>query len=77
MSGARIAVKASEAHNLKDDELLERLRQAREEQFGLRFQHATGELENTSSMSAARRDVARLLTVAKERGIDLEKELKD
>jgi len=70
-------VKAAEAHNLKDPELIERLRQAKEEHFGLRFQHATGELENTSSMNAARRDIARLLTVAKERGIDVEKELKD
>ncbi len=70
-------MKASEAHNLKDAELIERLRQAKEEHFGLRFQHATGELENTSAMGAARRDVARLLTVAKERGIDVEKELKD
>ena len=70
-------MKASEAHNLKDPELIERLRQAKEDHFGLRFQHATGELENSSSMSAARRDIARLLTVAKERGIDVEKELKD
>ena len=69
-------MKASEAHNLKDDELVERLRQAQDEQFSLRFQHATGELENTSSMGAAKRDIARLLTVAKERGIDVEKELK-
>jgi large subunit ribosomal protein L29 len=69
-------VKSSEAHNMKDDELIERLRQAKEEHFGLRFQHATGELENTSSMGAAKRDIARLLTVAKERGIDVEKELK-
>ena len=64
-------------HNLKDPELIERLRQAKEEHFGIRFQHATGELENTSAMGNARRDVARLLTVAKERGIDVEKELKD
>jgi large subunit ribosomal protein L29 len=69
-------MKASEAHNLKDDELLERLKQAREEQFGLRFQHATGELENTARLTAVKRDVARLLTVAKERGIDLEQELR-
>jgi large subunit ribosomal protein L29 len=69
-------VKASEAHNLKDDELVERIRQTREEQFNLRLQHATGELENTARITAARRDVARLLTVAKERGIDLERELK-
>jgi large subunit ribosomal protein L29 len=69
-------LKASEVHNLKDDELLERIRQTREEQFALRLQHATGELENTARTTAVRRDVARLLTVAKERGIDLERELR-
>jgi large subunit ribosomal protein L29 len=69
-------MKAQEVHNLKDDELLERIRQARDEQFGLRLQHATGELENTARIGVVRRDVARLLTVAKERGIDLERELK-
>jgi large subunit ribosomal protein L29 len=69
-------VKASEAHNLKDDELVHRIKQAREEQFALRLQHATGELENTARVGAVRRDVARLLTVAKERGIDLEHELR-
>ena len=67
---------ASEVHNLKDDELVDRIRQAREEQFGLRLQHATGELENTARLGMVKRDVARLLTVAKERGIDLERELR-
>ena len=69
-------MKASEVHNMKDDELIERIRQTRDEQFGLRLQHATGELENTSRVTAVRKDVARLLTVAKERGIDLEAELR-
>jgi large subunit ribosomal protein L29 len=69
-------VKASEAHALDDIALVERLRQAREEAFNLRFRHATGELENTSSIGEARQDVARLLTVARQRGIDLEKELR-
>lgn len=69
-------MKASEVHNLKDDELVERIRQTREEQFALRLQHATGELENTARVNAMRRDVARLLTVAKERGINLEHELR-
>jgi large subunit ribosomal protein L29 len=69
-------MKATEVHNLKDDELLERIRQTREEQFNLRLQHATGELENTARITDVRRDVARLLTVAKERGIDLERELR-
>jgi len=69
-------MRASEAHNLKDAELIEQLKQATDEQFSLRFQHATGELENTSRLGGVRRDVARLRTVARERGIDLETELK-
>jgi large subunit ribosomal protein L29 len=68
-------VKASEVHNLKDDELVERLRHARDEAFNLRFRHATGELENTSRIGASKRDVARLITVARQRGIDVDKEL--
>jgi large subunit ribosomal protein L29 len=69
-------VKAAEVHDLKDDELIARLIQAKEEKFNLRFRQATGELENTARVAGAKRDVARLLTVARERGIDVEKELK-
>lgn len=69
-------MKPSEAHNLRDDELLQQIKNAREEQFALRLQHATGELENTARLGAVRRDVARLITVAKERGIDLQTELR-
>jgi large subunit ribosomal protein L29 len=68
-------VKASEVHNLKDDELVDRLRNAREEAFNLRFRHATGELENTARIAASKRDVARLITVARQRGIDVDKEM--
>ena len=69
-------MKASEVHALDDSDLIEHLRLAREEAFNLRFRHATGELEDTASIGVARRDVARLLTVARQRGIDLEKELR-
>ena len=69
-------MKASEAHNLKDDELVAKLIDAKQEAFNLRFRHATGELENTSRLGGARRDIAKLLTVARQRGIDVEKELK-
>ena len=68
-------MKASETHNLKDDELVERIRSTREEQFALRLQHATGELENTAALGAAKRDLARALTVARERGLDVEPQL--
>ena len=69
-------MKASEAHNLKDDELVAKLHEAKREAFNLRFRHATGELENTARLGSAKRDVARLLTVARERGIDVDKELR-
>jgi large subunit ribosomal protein L29 len=69
-------VKAAEVHDLKDDELIAKLIDAKQEAFNLRFRQATGELENTSRLGIARRDIAKLLTVAKERGIDVEKELK-
>jgi len=67
-------VKAAEVHNLKDDELVEKLISAKQEAFNLRFRHATGELENTARLGDAKRDIARLLTVARQRGIDVEKE---
>ena len=68
-------MKASEAHNLKDAELVSRLRDAKEEAFNLRFRHATGELENSARLGQARREVARLLTIARQRGIDVDREL--
>jgi large subunit ribosomal protein L29 len=69
-------VKGADVHTLNDHDLVERLKDARQEAFNLRFRHATGELENTANLGAARRDVARLLTVARQRGIDLRKELR-
>ena len=69
-------MKGAEVHNLKDDELVAKLIEAKQEAFNLRFRHATGELENTAGIGGSRRDVAKLLTVAKERGIDVEKELR-
>ena len=69
-------MKGTDVHALNDHDLVERLKEARQEAFNLRFRHATGELENTADLGAARRDVARLLTVARQRGIDLQKELR-
>jgi large subunit ribosomal protein L29 len=68
-------VKSAEAHALNDQQLVERLRDARAEAFNLRFRHATGELENTARLGVSKRDVARLLTVARQRGIDIDLEL--
>ncbi len=61
---------AKELRDLTDDELVEHIKTARRDVFGLRFQHATGELENTAGVGTAKRDLARALTVARERGID-------
>ena len=58
---------AKEMRELNDDELEARLREAREALFNLRFQHASGALERTSELASRRREVARLLTVARER----------
>ena len=69
-------MKSADVHNLKDDELVAKLIDAKQEAFNLRFRHATGELENTSRLSGAKRDIARLLTVARSRGIHVEKETK-
>jgi large subunit ribosomal protein L29 len=60
-------MKASEARDLDDKELAKRLVELRKEVFGLRFSNATGELDNTAGLSRARRDLARALTVARER----------
>ena len=69
-------MRASEVHSMKDDELVEHLKRAHEERFALRIKHSTGELENTASLKASKRDLARLMTIARQRGIDIEKELR-
>ena len=69
-------MKPQEVHDMADDLLVEFVGNTREEIFNLRFQHATGQLENTARMGQAKRDLARGLTVARERGIDVERELR-
>ena len=54
---------------LGDEELLHRLGDARKEQFNLRFQFATGQLDSSARMKEVRRDIARMLTVLREREI--------
>jgi large subunit ribosomal protein L29 len=62
--------RASDLRDFTDVELEEHLDTARKELFGLRFQHATGELDNTASLRRAKQEIARALTVAREREID-------
>jgi len=62
---------ASDLRELPEKELLEHIATGRKEVFGLRFQHATGELENTAGLRTAKRELARALTVARQREIDI------
>jgi len=69
-------MKSVEVHNLDDAQLVEFADTARKELFNLRFQHATGQLENTSRLQAAKGDLARALTVARQRDIDVDTEIR-
>ncbi len=65
-------MKPSDLRDMTDTALREHLNTARRELFGLRFQHATRELDNTATLRNAKREVARALTVARERELDNE-----
>jgi large subunit ribosomal protein L29 len=65
-------MKAHELTELEENDLLEHIRTQRRELFGLRFSHATGELENTAGMRTAKRDLARAMTVARQRGVKVD-----
>jgi large subunit ribosomal protein L29 len=56
-------LKASEIQDLTDDEVAQKLEEGRRELFNLRFQHATGALENTARLSLVKKQIARLLTL--------------
>ena len=65
-------MKAKDLRDLTDEELANRLGDTRQELFNLRFQAATGALENTARLALAKRDIARILTVQNERRSRLE-----
>ena len=58
---------AKDLRDLSDTQLTEHIATSRKDLFGLRFQHATGELQNTAGMRAAKRELARALTIRRER----------
>ncbi len=60
-------MRANELRDLTDEELDERLRETRKQLFNLRFQHATGQLDNPKKLGSVRKDIARILTVQGER----------
>jgi large subunit ribosomal protein L29 len=61
-------MKAADVRKLTDEELEARVHEARDHLFNLKIKHATGQLENSASVRAARRDLARALSVSAERG---------
>jgi large subunit ribosomal protein L29 len=63
-------MKTTELRDITDQDLREHIATARRDVFGLRMQHATGELDNTARLRAVKRDLARALTVARQRGVD-------
>ena len=60
-------MKAKQLRDIDEGELAKQLAELRNEVLGLRFSNATGELDDTAGMSRAKRDLARVLTVARER----------
>ncbi|MCW2504589.1 MAG: ribosomal protein [Actinomycetia bacterium] len=62
---------ATELREIADDELVTRLKEAKEELFNLRFQNATGQLDNHRRLQAVRRDIARIYTVMRERELGI------
>ncbi len=64
--------KAAELRELTDDQLVERAESAKEELFNLRFQLATGQLDDPSTIKKVRHEIARIATVMRERDIEAE-----
>jgi large subunit ribosomal protein L29 len=61
----------SDLRGLEDDELVTKLREAKEELFNLRFQAATGQLESHGRLRAVRKDIARIYTIMRERELGI------
>ena len=62
-------MKASEARDLTEDQLKDRLLRLKKEQFNLRFQRAAGQLEKTSRVGEVRKDIARIKTVLRQKAL--------
>ncbi len=70
-------MKAAELRELNDAELANRVREFREELFNLRFQNATGQLDNSTRVGEVRKDIARCETLLREREIAAHEALKE
>lgn len=70
-------MKATELRELNDIELANRVREFREELFNLRFQNATGQLENSTRLNHVKKDIARCETLLRQREIAAAEALKE
>ena len=68
---AAAGIKPAELRVLTDDELVEKLREAKAELFNLRFQAATGQLESHGRLRSVRTDIARIYTIMRERELGI------
>ncbi|PZS26173.1 MAG: 50S ribosomal protein L29 [Pseudonocardiales bacterium] len=66
-----MSTQTAEMRELHDDELATRLREAKEELFNLRFQMATGQMDNNRRLRTVRHDIARIYTILRERELGL------
>jgi large subunit ribosomal protein L29 len=66
-----VGVSAGELRELTDEELTDKLRESKEELFNLRFQMATGQLDNNRRLRTVRQEIARIYTVLRERELGL------
>ena len=70
-------VRPRQLRDLSDEELQNRLAETRQELFNLRFQSATGALENSARLRLAKREIARILTIKNERESAMERTTRD
>jgi len=66
-------MKASEIRELSEEELAKKIKELKEELFNLRFQHAINQLDNPMRLKYVRKDIARLLTILRERELKAKK----
>ena len=70
-----MASNTAELRDLNADDLAAKLQEAKEELFNLRFQNATGQLDNTARLRTVRKDIARIYTVIRERELGIIEEV--
>jgi large subunit ribosomal protein L29 len=66
-------MKAKQFHEMSNDELKVKLKDLKQELFNLRFQHATGQLSNPKSLTVCKKDIARVMTVLRERELGIKR----